>query len=75
MGFIHEGLPLLYNGKCISCCIFVLQRCRGRTSQALSVHVSKTTSKGFKDNLNNFDNLSVHVSKTTSKRKRGTKIE
>ena len=45
MGFIHEGLPLLYNGKCISYCIFVLQRCRGRTSRILSVHVSKTTSK------------------------------
>ncbi len=43
MGFIHEGLPLLYNGKCISYCIFVLQRCRGRTSRILSVHVSKTT--------------------------------
>ena len=45
MGFIHEGLPLLYNGKFNSYCIFVLQRCRGRTSRILSVHVSKTTSK------------------------------
>ena len=41
MGFIHEGLPLFI----IENCIFVLQRCRGRTSRILSVHVSKTTSK------------------------------